>query len=196
MTFTELLEEVYTLTNRPDRIAETKLAVKQATLKAHQIDYFYKDISETAIQFTSAEYLQQLEYRSAVPRWRAVKYLRKYDATESTPGDQLELITPDEIFDSYRVQKEDVFYVAGEYLQIKSRTEEQYYLLGCYVNPNITEAAYDSWIASDHPYAIILPAAALVFKTIGYDEEAATYNQLASAEYELLKISNILANGY
>ena len=53
-TFAELLADVYTLTNRSDLIAETKLAVKMATLKMHQRDYFYKDIRETGIQFLAS----------------------------------------------------------------------------------------------------------------------------------------------
>ena len=48
-SFTSLLNDVYTITNRPDLIAETKLAVKQATLKMHQSDYYPKDLFETGI---------------------------------------------------------------------------------------------------------------------------------------------------
>ena len=44
-----LMTDVMTITNRADLIAETKLAVKQATLKMHQVDYFPKDIFETGI---------------------------------------------------------------------------------------------------------------------------------------------------
>ena len=59
MTLNELIAEVYTITNRPDLVAQTLMAVRSATLKLHQSDYYYKDIFETGFQFTSAEYLQQ-----------------------------------------------------------------------------------------------------------------------------------------
>jgi len=196
MTLTELIAEVYTLTNRPDRVAETLSAVRSATLKAHQSDYYYKDIFETVLKFDSAEYVQSLDYRLLIPRWRAIKYLRKYDNSTSTPGHTLEIILPDNVFDDYKVQKNDIAYVAGAYVQINSSTQEQYYLLGCYLAPDITQATYNSWVALDHPWAIIYDAAATVFKAIGKDDEAAAFRALYAEQISDLRISNIQAIGY
>jgi len=112
-TFAELLADVYTLTNRPDLVAETKLAVKMATLKMHQSDYYYKDISETGITFLAADTIQQLDYRTLIPRWRALKYFRKSDST-GLPGDFLTLLTPEDVLDGYGYQRTDICYVAGE----------------------------------------------------------------------------------
>lgn len=196
MNFSDLCSEVYTLTGRPDRVAETESAVKSATLKAHQSDYYYKDIFESGIAFTTSDYVQNLDYRALLPRWRALKYLRKYDNTSGTPGKELDIIVPENVFDAYKIQKQDVCYVAGAYVQINSSTQEQYYLLGCYLNPDITIATYDSWIALDHPYAIIFDAAATVFKAIGKDEEAATYRQMVPEQIGMIKMSNITPVGF
>jgi hypothetical protein len=70
MTLAELIQEVYSLTGRPDRVAETNSAFKSATLKAHQSDYYYKDLLEAGTVFPSAEYLQTWDYRTTVPLWR------------------------------------------------------------------------------------------------------------------------------
>lgn len=196
MTLAELITEVYSLTGRPDRIAETLSAIKSATLKAHQSDYYYKDIFESGIAFTSAAFSQSLDYRLLIPRWRALKYLRKYAIASNTPGKELDIILPDNVLDSYKVTKTDICYVAGAYVQTNSSTQDQYYLLGCYLNPNITEAGYSSWVALDHPYAIIFDAAATVFKAIGKDEEAAAYRGLVIEQIAMLKMSNIEGNGY
>lgn len=195
MTLAELISEVYTITGRPDRVAETASAIKSATLKAHQSDYFYKDVFETGVAFDSSAYVQQLDYRTLLPLWRAVKYLRKYDNTNAVPGNFLNLIVPEQVLDRYMVEKTNIYYVAGAYLNIRSETEEQYFLLGCYLNPDITTATYNSWIALDHPYAIVYDAAATVFKAIGKDEEAAAYRGLVAEQLQLLKISNIVASG-
>lgn len=195
MTLAELIQEVYSLTNRSDRVAETLSAVKSATLKAHQSDYFYKDLFEAVIQFDNSAYVQNLDYRQLISNWRAAKYLRKFDNTTGTPGKFLDLILPENVLDDYKIVKEDVFYVAGAYLQINSSTQEQYYSLGCYVNPIITESGYNSWIALDHPYAIVFDAAATVFKAIGKDDEAAAYRNLVLEQLAMLKISNIEAGG-
>jgi len=196
MNFSELCAEVYTITQRPDKVAETESAVKSATLKAHQSDFYFKDIFESGIVFSTSEFVQNLDYRALLPRWRAIKYLRKYDNTSGTPGKFLDLIQPEEVLDRFKIQKQDVFYLAGAYIQINSATQEQYYLFGCYLQPDINKDTYDSWIALDHPYAIIFDAAATVFKTIGKDEEAAAYRGLVGEQMLLLKASNILGVGY
>jgi len=196
VTLSDLIQEVYTLTGRPDRVAETLSAIKSATLKAHQSDFFYKDVYETGLNFGGAAYVQQLNYRVAVPNYRSLKYLRKYDPTTNTPGKTLDLVVPENIFDGFQIQKQDICYAAGAYININSSTQEQYYLFGCYVNPDITTLGYTSWIALDHPYAIVFDAASTVFKAIGKDEEAAAYRLLVPEQLSLLKASNIIADGY
>lgn len=197
MTLTELRNEVYTLTNRPDLVAETLSAIRAATLKLHQQDYYYKDLYETGIDFGVAAYKQQMEYRLLVPNWRALKYIRKTDNTGYDDGQFLEVLAiPEMVEDDYKINKKDVCYVAGTVVQILSSTELRYILLGCYVNPNITEAGYNSWIALDHPYAIVFEAAATVFKMVGDTEKFAAHTALAQMEANNVKISNIQAVGY
>lgn len=192
--FTELCDEVYTLTNRPDLIAETKMAVKAATLKAHQSDLYYKDIFETGISFATSDYVQALEYRSVIPKYKQLKYIRKTDSA-GTSGNFLEVITPTTALDKYGSVKEDVCYAAGEVIQIKSSTQLQYILFGCYVNPDITESGYNSWIALDNPYAIIFEAAATVYKAIGQDDQSTTFRTLVQEQIMMLKAANIEAEG-
>ena len=196
MTLAELITEVYTITGRSDRVGETASAIKSATLKAHNSDYFYKDLYETGISFLASDYVQQLDYRAILPRFRSMRYLRKYDNVNAAPGRFLDLIVPENVLDRYTVQKTDVYYVAGAYVNINSSDQQQYYLLGCYLNPDVTTSGFSSWIAIDHPYAIVLDAAATVFKAIGKDEEAAAYRGLVAEQLALLRASNIIANGY
>jgi len=187
--------DVTTLTNRPDLLAETKLAVKAATLKLHQSDYFYKDLYETGISFSESAFAQQLEYRTLLPKFRALKYLRKVDASGNV-GDFFQVLTPSEILDVYGHERINVCYAAGELIQIKSSTSIQYALLGCYLNPDITETGFNSWIALDHEYAIVYEAAVTVFKTIGYDEQSATYMKMAGEQLAMIRTSNIQVEGY
>lgn len=194
-TFAELVADVITLTKRPDLIDDTKLAVKVATLKMHQMDFFYKDIYETGISFSADSYAQQLDYKALLPRFRSLKYLRKSDST-GTAGAFLVVLTPAEVIDTYGTERTDICYAAGAIIQIKSSTSFQYALLGAYLNPDITESGYNSWIAQDHPYAIVYEAAITIFKTIGYDEQATTYGKLALEQAKMIKMSNIQLEGY
>lgn len=195
MNLTELQAEVYTITGRPDLIAETLLAVRQSTLALHQSDYFYKDIYETGISFTLSAYLQELTYRPIIPLFRSLKFLRKSDSS-GTAGAFFTIVQPESILDSYGSDRTDVCYAAGESIEIKSSTSFQYAILGCYLNPNITTAGWNSWIATDHPYAIILEAAEKIFKMTGKDTEFAAYKFLRDEEKQRLIISNLQLQGY
>jgi len=196
-TYSDLVADVITITNRPDLVDLTKLAVRHATLKAHKLDFFPKDIYETGIQWQTPAYIQSLEYRNLIPRWRAFKYLRKYDFSTSpgTPGKLFDVITPELILDSYDFQKDNVCYLAGESLEIRSSTLDAHMLLGCYRHPDTAEATYDSWIALDQPSAIVFEAARSVFKQIGYDEQATEMNLEVTDQYSLLR-QEIIGEGY
>lgn len=195
MTLTELQDEVYAITNRPDLADRTLSAIRASTLKLHQADYFYKDLFESGITFSTSAYLQQIEYRTLFPRWRALKYIRKSDVNAYAGGTILEVITPEQILDDYKCNRNDVCYVAGETINIRSSTDLQYIFLGCYLNPNVTISGYNSWIAKDHPWAIIQTAAAQIFRSTGKQEEWAASTREANEQFALVRESNILAVG-
>jgi hypothetical protein len=65
-------------------------------------------------------------------------------------------------------------------------------LLGCYLHPDITEESYSSWIADEHPYAIISDAAATVFKMIGFDEQAAYQKQNVTEQIAMLRQNQLI----
>jgi hypothetical protein len=196
MTLNELIAEVYTITNRPDLVAQTLTAVRSATLKMHQSDYYYKDLREQGVSFTSALYVQQIEYRTLFPKWRALKYIRKTDVTGTEQGKFLDIIVPENVLDDYKINRNDVCYVAGEVIQIRSSTALQYSIVGRYDNPDITAGTYNSWVALDHPYAIVYEAASTVFKMIGDTDQFAAYSNLAGMQLVELRNTNILAQGF
>jgi hypothetical protein len=196
MTLTELIAEVYTITNRPDLVAQTLTAVRSATLKLHQSDYYYKDLREQGVSFLTAEYLQQLEYRTLFPKWRALKYIRKTDSAGTDTGRFFEIIPPENVLDDYKLNRSNVAYVAGELIQLRSDTQFQYMIVGRYDNPDITQVGYDSWIALDHPYAIVFEAASTVFKMIGDTDQFAAYTSLAGMQLIELRNTNVQAIGY
>lgn len=226
MNLTELTTAVYNLTNRPDLVNETFTAIQAATLKAHQSDYYYKDLFETGLSFDTADYTQTLQYRNVIPLWRSLKYIRKFpnsaeqslysiqsvnqmfavytNPVSGIPGfdgtniatHELKLIEIENFRDYFHIQKRDVCYLAGANVQIFTHNQEQNYLLGCYINPNVTQTDYSSWVSLDCPFAIIYEAAAQVFKMIGKDEEAAAYRQIVPEQISILRASNIVGNGY
>jgi hypothetical protein len=195
-SFADMLTQVYTITGRPDLVTETTLALKQATLKAHNSDFFPRDIYETGISFAAADYIQQFDYQSVLPRWRALKYIRKFDSVNNSAGKFLKVITPEQILDGYGNEKADICYQAGSKLQIKTYEQNQYFLLGCYLNPSVDPLNYISWIAEVQPDAIVVLASAAIFKMVGFDEQASMYTQLAADQLGMLKVSYLQTIGY
>lgn len=194
--FDEVLSDVYTITKRPDLVAETKMAVKAATVKAHQSSYWDRDLYETGIEFLTEDTEQSFAYSNLIPRWRAAKYFRKHTGVVGGEGDLFKIITTDGMFDQYALQKDNIVYLAGEYFNFKSYTAFKFMLLGCYLNPITLETTYDSWIALNHRYAIVFEAARTIFKAIGADQEAVYYRDLVREEYANLLTTNTLAFGY
>lgn len=196
MTLTELQNEVYAITNRPDLADRTLSAIRAATLYIHQSDYYYKDLFETGIAFLTEDYLQQFEFRSVIPQFRSLKYTRKTDINLYDQGDFFEIITPDAVVDDYKINRTNVCYIAGSVVQYRSSSNFQYALFGCYLNPVITTIGYSSWVATDHPFAIVYRAAANIFKSTGKQEEWAAATQDANVQLDEVKISNIQTQGY
>lgn len=196
--FSSLCADVYTLTNRPDYVGETALAVKAATLKAHASDSYFKDLFETGIVFTPADYLQTIDYRVIAPKYRALKYLRKFDVPSNTPGKFFKIKTPDDVVDDYGKDLLDIAYVAGSVIQVKSSTLITNALFGCYIHPTVdSDATFNSWIANEYPYAIIYEAAAIIFGMLENIKARDFYRGMA-IEYTQseVKSHNVVASGY
>lgn len=198
MTLTELRAEVVTLTNRPDLdvSGQILLAVRRATLKLHSVDYFYRDISEFPVIFGSSSNLQDIDILSVIPRYRSAKYFRFLDAsvTPNVPGRFLKKVDSQNILDSYSIEQENVWYQGGDVIHFRYETAFQYLLAGVYLFPDITVATYTSWIAVSYPYAIVLEAAATIFKMIGKADEARMTREDNIENISLLRISGIQEN--
>lgn len=195
MNFTELVEEVYSITNRPDMVNLTESQVRAATLKVHQKDFFYRDIREVGVEFEEPAHITSFRPADVVPRYRKPAYLREwlYDGTSNTLGKggrKFEVVQTHNAQDMYGFFKQDVYYLAGDVLQIRSSRPISHVLFGAFVLPDITPQGYSSWIADEYPYAIIHGAARAVFKAIGASEQAAEQDAQASEWMALLTINS------
>ena len=200
--FATLLEGVYELTNHRELVAQSTSAVKSATLQMHRKDFFSKDLLEVALQFPTADYLQSIDYRTLFPRYRSLKAIRKFDPTgaaypEYGMGPFLTLITPEQVLDSYMQTRNDVCYVAGSQINLRSSTAIQYCNIAIYQHPEVgTPETYSSWIADEFPFAIIYAAASIVFASSLRDTAAAQANMgLANNELQAILMSNITDKG-
>jgi hypothetical protein len=197
MTFDELVAEVYIITKRPDLSAETSSAIRSATLKAHNSDFFSRDILQVEIAFEESNYLQTMDIYNSFPNYRALKLFKRYDkAAGPEYGTFITVVTADELLDAYGHNRADIAYVAGRSLNIRSSCAFQSAIMLAYMMPVLDVTRYSSWIAQLHPWAIINEACRVIFKMIGYDEQSAQYNTLVAEEYQLLTMTGLSDVGY
>lgn len=201
MTFDELVQETLVIVKRPDLLGQIERAVRAAVLKIHSKDFFYRDLVETGIQFTSPAPKIHFEPKLIYPRFRKPKYVRNwhYDETDlisyGHAGIFLDAVAPGNLIDYFGFDKTNVFYMAGNLLQLRSHSDISHILFGFFQYPDTTDAGFSSWIADEQPEAIYREAARAVFKGIGFDEQSAEQNALAAEQYQILTINNIPDNG-
>lgn len=193
MNFTELFNEVVIITKRPDLVDRTKQAIRAATIKLHHSDLYFKDLVEIPVQFTNIFFLQSFIPTDVVANFRMVKYIRLWNGDiNGDVGKFLDPIQIENSLNAYKQIKADVFYMAGQMLQIRGAAPLDKVLFGCYVNPVVTpEASYSSWIANEKPYAIIYEAARQVFSSISFDTQAQLMAGMVQDELGELKLTYV-----
>ena len=224
MNITELVQAVYTETNRPDLVQETLQAVLEATLSLHTMDSWFKDIIEARVAFDDPTlYIQALD-TYALPRYRNMAYVRKNDPV-LTQWEQTSGILPQQyrwppgqfnflvrkdisvVLDAYGYELNDIWYKSGNQINMKSSTPLKYAMVGWYAFPDLQPATFNSWIANEFPYAIIYRAAGGLYSKIDQDKAAMMYMKppvpghgydtggLAWQQYGILMRNNIVAGG-
>lgn len=191
-SLTALLDELYTITGRPDLVAESKSAIKSATLRAHHSDFYARDMAEQLLTMDEAAYIHSWDYIATASNFRALKYIRKVE--DGVPTDLLEMIPPDLALDSYGVERTNICYIAGRVIEIKCATEVDTFIVGYYVSPIVTDANYSSWVADQYPYVILFEAARLIFKMVGFDEQSAMYDRLSQEQFADLRVNALGAD--
>lgn len=193
MNFAEIRNEVISITKRPDLVPQINSAITSATLKAHQSNFYYKDLLEVAVEFSEPGPIQNFLPTDIVPRFRKAKYLRRWDGDEATghPSTFFTNIQIENALDSYGYIKNEVYYLAGNLIQIRGAQDVQRVLFGCYQHPQVTEAGYNSFIAAEVPYAIIYEACRIIFLSIGLQEQAAGLDQLVGEVYRDLVVTYV-----
>ena len=189
MNLAELQAEVITLTKRPDLVAETLQAVRSATLRIHIRDYWRRDLREAVVVYDEANYLQQMNVYELLPKFRALKYVRK-------ASDLLfDIIEPEELFNYFGNERTDVCYLAGNVLKLRSTDPFTQMTVGYYSHPDVTEAGWDTWVGEEFPFTIIFDAAAQLFSAIGYQENAQIYRKMADDEFFYMQRTALEALG-
>jgi len=180
-TFAEMQTKVNDLTKRPELVALTKLAIRMATVRAHQVDFFSRDQRNILLTYTpynSGEiYTDITTIYSTLPLMRTPDFIQILDATSGLPLEILEYVVDYKNFwDNEGCLKGSVFTLLGATLRFRSLSntgKAQFYV---YQNPSVDDVGYGSWIADMYPDEVAAWAAAIVWMRSGYQEIAKQMN--------------------
>ena len=185
MNFTDAINEVVSITSRPDKRIEAGRQINRAlsffTLKAE----FSKDLIETSLAIDSTLYGQTVDI-SSFTRFRKFKYIRptsrKYYLTDEDPK---QIFGP-----NGRIQL-NKYFVAGSSLTITQSNLDSSLQVGYLTYaPILTEVSPNDvyWMLTMIPYAVIEKAAAKIFQQIGDETSQKTYD--ASADVLFIAARN------
>lgn len=213
-TLTDLAADVYTITNRPDLIQETKVAIRKAIRKFHGADTFKRDLKQQRLAMATYTPVAEGQYRWSIPldeftRFRRMSDIR-YPPELMPPENSTVLVTnwaqgysvsrqfteiaANNIFDTYRAEKQNYYFVAGASLTIKSGWYVDYLDVLYYQWPEVPideTTPFSTWIVDQFPDAIQEEASAMVFKMIGKDDEFQRFNVLFGENLQIIRGTDI-----
>lgn len=177
MTFDEIVTEVRLWTKRGDIDDKIKSAIREVTLRAHRLDYFWRDRIEAQVGWVAPQAIVDLNVVSVLTRFRAVDYVRYWEPSTKALGNFLDYVNPRDLMDDYNYEKSNRYYMAGDVLKLKFDIPSAGAQIGYFCNPVVYPyTSYASWIADQFPDLIIKGATAAVFNTTGKQEEARALN--------------------
>lgn len=191
-----IVNDVVTLTNRPDLAAEIAIAVRTATLSVHSDAAYPRDLVAAAVQIPNPSYQFSIDAQSQFPRLRGLSTVRLLD-DNFTPVEfpEVEIIELGDIRDAiYHELKTDVCYIAGTSVNVKTSVPASGILLEYFQLPLIRREQYNSWIAQLAPDAIVYSAASILYSTNGNEEKAASYSKFYQTQLKPQLIANFLTS--
>lgn len=214
-TLADLAADVYTLTNRPDLVAETKMSLRKAIRKFHGAETWKRDLVTLRLDMTAQTPVDPTQYRWSLDlsmfanlrRFKNVNYpvdkvlpINQIPAPLTDwavgirPTKEFEEISPDNLFDRYGYERTNYYFIAGSTLTVRSGWYVDWLDFVYYAWPTIptdTATTLTSWIVNEYPDAIIEDAAGAVFKMIGKDDEFNRFQTLFAENLAILKTSTV-----
>lgn len=197
-TFADIESLVLAQTKRPDISDTTAAAIRTATLRAHHVDFFPRDLAEAPLLYTpssSAIYYPFANITTLLPRSRSIKFIQGIETATGTPTEDLEYRDIDDLYDSDGNRRLSVYTLIGDTLRIFPQRATGSATAFYYRNPNVNGLEYSSWIADAYPDELAQWAAAIVFARTGFTEMATEFQRTYVMPFrEMLIDSHLLGN--
>jgi hypothetical protein len=171
-----ILNDIYTLTARPDLVMETAKAIRKATMKFHLADFWKNDILSqpvypVAVSTGSVDWRYSIDTTS-LPLLRKIASISEYTVPLTGTEQYYKEKDADRVLDEYRAEYINYWWQAGQQVNLRANKLLTQVLIVGYMYPNVTIAGYNSWIAQQFQDAIIEEACASLYRHIGKLDEA------------------------
>lgn len=165
-TWDDLKTDVFTWTSRPDLVAETELALRQAIRMAHRQAKFWRDLTTTTVVPATLDTIQQIDLSTDCPRFKQLAYVKS-----GTEDKYYNEVTVTDLLDNDGYARADVYWGLGEILNIRASAPEDSYEIAYYRQPITSPPeSIDDWLLADYKDVVVLFAAASVLGMIGEQE--------------------------
>jgi hypothetical protein len=180
-TFAELKALVVEQTKRPEVNSITEAAIRSATLRAHHVDFFPRDLVQASLPYTpsnNAVFYDFTGLSSTLLRLRSIQLLQSVDSVVYTPVEELEYRNLDDLYDSDGTLRAHAYTFIGDTMRAYPKAATGLFTCYYYQNPSVASTAYSSWIADTYPDELAMWAAAIVFARTGFAEMAADVQKI------------------
>jgi hypothetical protein len=186
-TFADILADVYTLTDRPNLVSESKLGVRAATVKLHGLEFWREDRVEEEVAVTVANGQFSLNTIANL-----TSPCRKINAIKKINSDvYFEEIDPLQLLDGFGHRRYNTYYRVGNALNFLTDSGDTSVYCIYYKHPVAVETGYSSWIADTYPILVALEAASFVLSSIGDKEAAAKIDGMKMEHLNVLLINHL-----
>lgn len=177
-TFADMRARVIENTKRPELVALTDNAIRMATIRAHAVDFFPRDLASFVVNYTVPQGLQLFVDIASIytiaPLLRTPDYLMGEDAVSFQPVEILEHVTSLKDFwdNQTKEMRTSVFTQMGESFRARFANPTGRATCYYYKNPDTTVETYASWIADRHSEELAMWAAGIVWARSGFMDQA------------------------
>lgn len=194
-TFAELQALTIQQTRKPELADLTVQAVRNATLRAHHVDFFPLDLAEGSLSYTPSSLA--LHYSipnlsTALPRYRSIKGMLGLEAAMGTPVEEFEYRELDDLYDKDGIRRTSVYSLVGDTLRVVPARATGYLNCYYYANPVLTESGFSSWIADRYPEQLAMLAATIIWNRTGFREMAKNVEETENREFRAMLVSSHL----
>jgi hypothetical protein len=174
----------------------TQAAIRAATLRAHHVDFFKRDLATNSLSYTvsSTAYLYDFaNISSSLARLRSIQLVQGVDNVTYTPVENFEYREISDLYDNDGNRREHMYTLLGNTLRLYPSLATGLISVYYFQNPVVSSVGYSSWIADDYPDELAMWAAAIVFARTGFAEMAADFQKTHIQSFkEMLVASQLL----